>query len=112
MQYFVIFFAIFSLVALVHGQNDPKCKKDPFAVGKCQQIITGYTFTPEKNRCSSYSAEGCRVTGNFFKTRQQCEKKCGTDFLRNDFPLQNYGNPEEFQRNLMYLHLLREFANE
>ncbi|KQS70056.1 uncharacterized protein Dere_GG26743 [Drosophila erecta] len=92
MQYFVIIFATFSILALVQGKRD---RNDPFVTGKCQQIVTGYTFTPEKNGCSIYSAEGCRVTGNFFNTRQQCEK--------NDFLSLNYGDLVELQRNLLYL---------
>ncbi|KMY87939.1 isoinhibitor K [Drosophila simulans] len=100
MQYFVILFAIFAFLALAHGQKDPMCKNKPFAVGKCKQIITGYTFTPEKNGCSRFSTEGCRVTGNFFNTRQQCLEKCWDE----------YQDLVEFQKNL--LNLLAEIPEE
>ncbi|XP_016982838.1 kunitz-type serine protease inhibitor C6 [Drosophila rhopaloa] len=108
MNFVGIFSAILLLFGFVQGQKDPICKNDPVATGECKQMISGYTFTPENNSCSSHSANACKVTGNFFITRQQCEEKCRDDFSWSKFILQGYSAMFQLQDN--FLNLMRRIS--
>ncbi|KAH8333785.1 hypothetical protein KR059_003399, partial [Drosophila kikkawai] len=76
------------------------CRDEPEVKGKCEQILSGFTFTKEKNGCTPYSASGCRVEGNYFDTRRQCEDKCREDFSWNNFLIQSYRGLFTLQNNL------------
>ncbi|KMY87937.1 uncharacterized protein Dsimw501_GD22739 [Drosophila simulans] len=69
-------FLIGTLSAICLGQKEPICRSDPSVVGNCGHKIKGYTYECRINSCKKFRAKACKVTGNFFRSRDACNAKC------------------------------------
>ncbi|XP_017075785.1 kunitz-type serine protease inhibitor homolog beta-bungarotoxin BF B1 chain [Drosophila eugracilis] len=67
------------LISLVHCERDPICNEIPIVEGNCERLVRGFKYTPQKGACTRQVLHGCSVTGNFFKTRVECQDKCLDD---------------------------------
>ncbi|EEC10261.1 serine protease inhibitor, putative, partial [Ixodes scapularis] len=45
--------------------------------GPCRARILSYYFDFDTGTCKEFFYGGCEGTGNNFKTKDECEKKCG-----------------------------------
>ncbi|KQS24650.1 uncharacterized protein Dere_GG26769, partial [Drosophila erecta] len=64
------------LSGLCLGQKQPICRSEPNVAGTCEQQIKGYTYEVRRNRCKKFRVKACKVTGNFFLSKDACNAKC------------------------------------
>nr|ACG69540.1 seminal fluid protein 24Ba [Drosophila melanogaster] len=70
------FVVITFLISYGLAQSNADCGNKPIVDGNCDQIIKGFTFATEENRCKKFRAKGCTVGGNYFRAKDECELKC------------------------------------
>ncbi|XP_016982767.1 uncharacterized protein LOC108047182 [Drosophila rhopaloa] len=76
MKFVVTTCLIIILIGLVLAQKNVICGNEAIVDGDCEQRIKGFTYIPEKNRCKKMRTKGCTVTGNYFRSRDECESVC------------------------------------
>ncbi|CAL1266706.1 unnamed protein product [Larinioides sclopetarius] len=57
--------------------GDPDCQQ-PKEVGPCRAIMPRFFFNQESRQCEQFNYGGCRGNKNNFKTKEDCESKCGS----------------------------------
>ncbi|KRJ97216.1 kunitz-type serine protease inhibitor homolog beta-bungarotoxin BF B2 chain [Drosophila yakuba] len=70
------FLLICVLNELCLGDKEPICRSEPNVTGNCGQQIKGYTYEVRTNRCKKFRVKACKVTGNFFGSKDACNAKC------------------------------------
>merc|ERR1711874_188235 len=56
---------------------NPECLEAPNVTGPCRARAERWTF--RGGRCLKFIYGGCRGTGNNFKSKRECERKCIPD---------------------------------
>ncbi|CAL1266709.1 unnamed protein product [Larinioides sclopetarius] len=57
--------------------SNPDCQQ-PKEVGPCRAIMPRFFFNQESRQCEQFNYGGCRGNKNNFKTKEDCESKCGS----------------------------------
>ncbi|EDX03644.1 GD22739 [Drosophila simulans] len=74
---FVILLSLMCIgIGYAQQQSEAICRSDPSVVGNCGHKIKGYTYECRINSCKKFRAKACKVTGNFFRSRDACNAKC------------------------------------
>ena len=53
----------------------PPCQGKP-THGPCDMRIDGYTFDTDSKKCKKFLGGGCGMTGNGFRSMEECQSKC------------------------------------
>ncbi|XP_032579115.1 kunitz-type serine protease inhibitor homolog beta-bungarotoxin B3 chain [Drosophila sechellia] len=85
------FVVITFLISYVIAQSNADCVNKPIVDGNCDQIIKGFTYATEENRCKMFRTKGCTVVGNYFRSREECELKCKGYINWRDIGFESYG---------------------